>query len=257
MSQTTFSRAFNAFCLQGKALRGVHPIITQAFYPYYKYEQAIYGPASAHTSSNKHALTRFKPGMRTGTLLDNELKRTIKLCRKYDLPASAFVSHERQVAHANRIGVTKADMLLFKKKSSIATLRVWQTFVKLNLKPLRAQVPVGDLNLKAGTGVDVECVDEFNCKVVIDTKLGFQAYYHKHTGHMLKSILPQQTDCPANQHQLQLLVTFELYRLAHPGAKMGPAYIFRVDAFGVEVIPMQGWVKTNASSIFKIIKALH
>lgn len=258
MLKTSWNPLLKAFCIKGCALRGVHPTTTKLFYLHYAYASAVHGPSELHAyQSNKQRLTRFRPGMRAGSLLDNELARTIFLRTKYELPVGLFCDNRnlKRFANAHKARMSTKDLLSLVKPLSLATLKVWKTFVKMQLTPLRAQVPVGDLNLMLGTAVDVECKNASNHIVIIDTKLGFQSYHHKHIRFALKCIVPAQTDSPCNQHQLQLLLTYELYRRSYATSQMGSAYIFRVDVCGVEVIPLQPWVSENAPRILQAVLA--
>ncbi len=133
--------------------------------------------------------------------------------------------------------------------------RVWQVFFQMRLRPFATQVPVGCKDLKLATAADVVCYNEQREVVVIEIKAGYTHYLHKHTGKHMQVIQAPIVDSVFNQHQLQILVTYELYRRTHPSHKMASTgLVFRVDPFGVAVTPFQSWVTQNISRILTSIQ---
>jgi hypothetical protein len=250
-----WSRKFKAFAFKGKPLRGVHPTLTSIFYPKYNYKNATLGPTTPGATNRRDSrVTKHKPGKSAGILVDLELRRTIQLCVKYHIPTTVFCSHANQLSYARSATLTERDKSLVAKKVSEATSKLWQAFARMKLTPVAAQVPVGCIELKVATAADVVCKDASGRRVVVEIKTGFLSYYHKHTGNNLRGIAPPQHDSPANQHQLQLLLTCELYRRTFPGHIMGGAYIMRVDPFGVDVIPLQSWVRSSSSKVYDMLR---
>lgn len=245
-----------AFGFKGVPLPGVHPTISSLFYPSYSYEKAKLGPLTPHAGSSRESkVTRHTPGVYAGLLVDRELKRTIKLSASYNIPSKAFASLENQqeYAAANKDRLDGKDAKLVCKKLASGTTKLWQAFAQLELQPVDTQVPVGCQTLRVATAVDVVCMDKFGRHCIVEIKTGFENYYHRHTGTPLAHISPPQTDSPANQHQLQLFVTEALFRRTFPGRRHGPAFVLRVDSFGVDVMPLQTWTKENAALIFTLL----
>lgn len=252
-----FSRKFKAFTVNGMARRGVHPTIRKLFFPLYSYERATLGPFTASREQGSVKETRCKPGVRAGLLVDTELKRTVNLFVKYKIPIQAFSDHSKLVSYADKIKeqLTIKDHQLLKKKLSSAVSKIWQTCLKLNLSPEECQVGVGCASLKVATAVDLVCTDVHNRKVIIEIKTGFMHYYHRHTSTHMNVLTPKTTDSPYHQHMLQLLLTYQLYRTTFPSSKMGGAYVMRVDAVGVDILPLCDAVKSNAAKIFAAVRA--
>ena len=248
-----FSTKFKAFVFKGSPLPGLHPTLKSVFYKNYSYNKATQGPT---TPAAKGKITRLKPGKKAGILVDNELKKTVQLLVKYNLPTSVFTSHDHQIKHAVKISdqLTDRDKAMLKKKLSNGTTRLWQTLIKYNLTPEAAQVAVGSKELRMATACDLVCRDSLNRKVIVEIKTGFATYYHLHTGHFLTGVTPAQTDSPFNQHQLQLMMSIELYRRTFPLSVVAQGIIMKVDCLGVDVIPLQSFVKNNLSTICNLIQ---
>jgi len=256
-----WSRKFKAFAFKGTPLRGVHPTMRSCFYPNYTYEAAKFGPTTPtvpRTGVYGVKVTKHKPGTKAGMLVDTELKRTVNLSVKYNLSASVFCSHMHQLTYAakKRQDMTDRDTNLLKMKLAPATAKIWQTFHRFNLVPEDTQVVVGCKDLGVATAADVVCRDTHGRKVVIEIKTGFMSYYMRYSPFPLTGgLTPTQNDSPANQHQLQIFITHELYRRTFPNVSMGQGLVMRVDGLGVDVTPIQDWVISNASLILRRVQA--
>jgi hypothetical protein len=254
-SEFKWSRRFRSFAHKQHPMRGVHPTLTRLFYPKYDYHRLAYGPTTA-TAAGK--LTKHRPGMRAGILVDTELKRIIQLRAKYNLSMAVFTTYASQAkfkTSAKASELTPRDLSLVGKRLSNAVYRLWQTFHRLNLTPKASQVPVGCIALRVATAVDVVCVDSQMRHVIVEIKTGFAGYYLRHTGNQLKHITPAVHDSAANQHQLQLLLTTELYRRTFPGHRIAAPVLLRVDALGVDVLPLQAWAKQAWKKIYMLLLA--
>jgi hypothetical protein len=258
-SEFKWSRRCRSFTHKQHPLRGVHPTLTSLFYPKYDYKKLAYGPMTATAVSGSGVrMTKHRPGKRAGLLVDTELKRVIQLRQKYNLSMTVFTSYASQVKFkksSKASDLTPRDTSLLSKRLSNAVYRLWQTFHRLNLIPKASQVPVGCTALRVGTAVDVVCIDSQQRHVVVEIKTGFAGYYLRHTGNKLKHITPSIDDSAANQHQLQLLLTTELYRRTFPTHRIGSPIVLRVDALGVDVLPLQVWVKQAWKKIHMLLLA--
>ena len=248
-------------------MRGVHPTIESLFFPQYSYEAARFDSRSASTKNKKcianvgsgpKRATRYRPGTHAGLLVDREVTRTVKLLQKYHMPMQVFssssVSARKAYIEDRRDEISEADQKEMNKKQSTATTLIWQTLYRLKLLPVDTQIKVGCQSLRLGTAVDLRCIDPDGKYVLVEIKTGFTNYYHKHTKYPLQVIEPSQTDTPCHQFQLQLALTYELYRRTFPSHPISNALVLRVDGFGVELTPMQNWVKTNLGRIVNAVK---
>lgn len=254
--------------VQGVPLRGVHPTIKSTFFPNYSYEAAAYekevNPSSMNDSMSacnigkgKKKATRMRPGIHAGLLVDREMKRTVNLQNKYNIPVETFTSSQAKKMYITHRGfeLSDSDIKLFKQRCSTATTLIWQTLHRLKLTPFTTQLPVACRFLNVATAADLICRDTNNKFVIVEVKTGFTHYYHRHTKHNLMYITPPQTDSPCHQYQLQLALTYELYRRTFPSNPVASAFVLRVDGFGVELTPLQKWTKDNFGRIIQAVKS--
>jgi len=251
-----FSRKFKAFSVDGCLRRGVHPTIRRLFFPLYSYDTAKSGPFTNARERGMKKETRLKSGLFAGLLVDTEMKRSVTLLTKYNLPTEAFVSHKNQMLYAEKFKyqMEAKDCKSLKKKLSVGVNRIFQSLLTVNLKPVSTQTIVGCSILKVATAVDLVCKDLQGRVVIVEIKTGFMHYYRRFRGYM-NVLTPSVTDCPYHQHQLQLLLTYQLYRSTFPSHKMGNAFVIRVDAIGVDILPLCDVVKNNASRIFSAVES--
>jgi hypothetical protein len=262
-SEFKWSRRFRSLAHKQHPMRGVHPTLTRLFYPAYDYKRLAFGPTTASATTTTSAssagrLTKHRPGMRAGILVDNELKRTIQLRAKHNLSSVVFTSFAAQTkfkASHKASQLTPRDLSLVGKRLSPAVYRLWQTFHRTNLVPIASQVPVGCLQMRVATPIDVVCRDSQRRHVVVEIKTGFAGYYHRHTGIPMKHLAPAVADSAANQHQLQLLLNLQLYRITFPAHRVANPVVLRVDALGVDVLPLQDWAKKAWTKIHPLLVA--
>ena len=257
MNKIKFSHKFHSFTSNGKAMRGIHPVIRKTFFPQYTFVAATISErshASVHPGDANNKVTRLRPGMKAGLLVDTEIKRTFKFAIKYAIPVSAFISVEAQKKYASNatLNWTEKEKTLFQKKLAHGTTMIWQALYRYNLKPFAAQVPVADVSLRLGSAVDFVCKDTLGRHVIIEVKTGYSSYYYKHTNKPMLHL--NITDTPANQHQLQLLLTYELFRRTFPNVAMGGASIWRVDGVGMEIVPLKEVIRNQVATILKAIQ---
>lgn len=251
-----FSRKFKAFSVGGVVRRGVHPVIHKVFCPEYSYEKAKLGNFTASRERGSKRETKFRPSTSAGLLVDRELKRSVTLFTVHNLPLVAFKDFETQKTYAEKLRyqlTTKAHSLL-KQKLAPAVYKIWQTCIKLKLTPSACQVNVGSTDLRLGSAVDLVCKDAQGRVVIVEIKTGFMKYLFLHTSKPMNVIQPPINDSVFHQHQLQLLLTYQLYRTTFPDAKMGAAFIFRIDALGCDVFPLIAAIRSNACRIFKAVQ---
>ena len=77
----------------------------------------------------------------------------------------------------------------------------------------------------------------------LELKTGFETYY-KHSSGKMKSPFQKQSNCPYNQHQLQLAATTAMYRMTtHKDHSLSQSIIMRFHSNGIEVIPLESWTQ--------------
>jgi len=63
----------------------------------------------------------------------------------------------------------------------------------------------------------------------------------------MKSPFQKQSNCPYNQHQLQLAATTAMYRMTQKDHSLSQSIIIMRFSKGIEVIPLETWAQqTNA-----------
>ena len=252
----TFSRHFKAFKVSGVLRRGVHNVIKSVFCPNYSYKTATLGPFTASRERGQKRETKFKPGIHSGLLTDRELSRCVKLLVKYHIPVQAFISMNNQSKYADKLKdqLTIQDYKLMKKKLQPSVTKIFQTCTKLNLTPTATQVAVGSESMRCATSCDLIAENAHGGKVVIEIKTGFMGYAARHTNTNMSIITPAVNDCCLNQFQLQLFLTYQLYRTTFPQNNVVACYVFRIDTLCVDVIPLQSWIKANATRICDAVR---
>lgn len=200
---------------------GLIPYLKQRYYPRYSYERATYGTGATGASRGS-----FFGGTRAGSALDRQLGQSIRYAVKHKLTV------QQALARANTSHAL-----------SVHAKQFWALMVQQGWQPVAAQLPVGCVARRIATAVDVVCrrVSD-NAVVLLEIKRGFETYLHKHTNQaMVLHDRTRVTDSPANQHQLQLGGTRELYNSTYGAAPASSAYVVRFHTGGVDVTPLQDW----------------
>jgi hypothetical protein len=190
-----FSAQHKSFVHKNKALAGVTDLLRLAYYPNYVKAK----PEPVRTKSDvkvKHKVF----GTARGALVD------------------------RQVA-------SWADGKPPKRMHPWASY-VIQALLRKNLTPLAGQVPCVDLEARIGTAADLVCVDSAKRLVVVELKSGYAKGTHDaSTGALLGAPFQHFTDCPKNQHFLQLAATLSLFESTY--CRHARGVLVRVDDAGV------------------------
>jgi hypothetical protein len=163
--------------VDGKCLRGVTDTIKAYFFPSYSYRKA-----------------------RKGTLLKNTTVKRLKgkaLGNKLDRDMMYYVEHGE---------LPTAPAAESKQIITFITSR------KLTL--VHAQLAVADLSLRTGTCLDLVAFDG-KCYIIIELKTGYENYKLRFSQQMLAPF-ENFTNCPKNQHLLQLLLSTHLFKATYP-----------------------------------------
>lgn len=254
-----WSRVHRCFLINNKTARGLHPTLQKTFYPDYEYGKAVYGHNGSGGGGGGRGtgakITRFKPGMRSGRMVDNQVTHVVKLMKKLGIPLRVFTNPELQKRYARQVsGLSVSDCRLITKKLAPGTVKLCQALLRLRLTPCAAQVPVGCESLHLATACDIVCEDAQRRKIVVEVKTGFTYHIHKHTGHRMRNLSASVYDSPYNQHQLQLALTYAMYRHTFPTHKTGPPVLLRIDPTGVNVVELDAWAGTHLRGIVAAVR---
>jgi hypothetical protein len=229
--------------------RGVRTTLQSKFFPHYDYKRCTLNSnepqALLHQySSSQHQLRsslknhknkpvrdafNSKMGLRVGVNVDNQIKASIKLSKKYDHPIPYMCQHTS--------GYVK---------------QFWCLMNRMKLKPIDAQVPVWNESLRIATACDVVCYHiETNQYQILEIKTGHQNYYFKCSPTSMRAPFQHQTDCVFNQNQLQLWLTHTLYQQTYPQRKLLGPMIVRMHSKGVDTYSLTDWIHRNAVEAFK------
>lgn len=85
---------------------------------------------------------------------------------------------------------------------------------------------------------------------LLELKTGFEDYYTTSSGRMLKAPYQLHTDCPRNQHQLQVAASQLMYRHTHKDHSMAQSLLLRFHSSGIEVIPLEEWALKSVDDLF-------
>ena len=130
-----------------------------------------------------------------------------------------------------------------------------QFFARHHLQPIDSQVPVGCYSpLRLGTAVDVVCLDAAGRVWIVELKTGYKNNYRHFCG-PLQAPFAAFDDCPYHQHQIQLLLTVELYRHMFPGVRVGGAAVVRVVDDGTVMYPLLAGMQQRIDACLATIVA--
>lgn len=188
-----------AVYLNGQAMRGVHGVLREAFYPAYRFKEAM-GPKTKPVSL---ATPRGNSRPRAvGKWVDSAVTHLVRYSKKYGW---------KHVLENTVVSKTQAyrrwDSADRKQIESVI-----QYLAEHRLEPWEAQFTVANAELRIGTQADLIArhMDE-NYLVVIEIKCGFQDYLWHGSGCKLQypfEVLP--SDAPGFQHMLQVYLTAQL-----------------------------------------------
>jgi len=105
---------------------------------------------------------------------------------------------------------------------------------RLCLKPVGAQVVVRDESCNIATLVDAVFLDPKGRVVLVELKTGFEGYNETSTG-LMHGAFSYMTNCPANQHQVQLAFTQMMFQRTFPEFGTVTALVVRMTSAGAHV----------------------
>lgn len=243
------------------ALHGVTKVIKRLFAPQYHPRYATHGPAS-HVVARARAAGRSplagagRAGMKRGKRVDRELVRVVRLLSHARLTAAAYLAPEPLSATATTAAAVRAlEALRTDAHPFVAhILRVLTQRLEPPLFPIDGQVAVGQFRvLRLGTAVDLVCLDRDGGVWIVEIKTGYLENYHQYVARM-KPPFEAFPDSPFYQHQIQLMLTCDLYERTFQ-TRVAGACVVRIDEFHVHRHELQPAVAALRDRCLAVVAA--
>ena len=178
--------------LKIKSLRGITDVNKCHFYPSYSFRKATFGPKGI-----KPIKTKLR-GSKKGKKLDSQINDYFRFGIQTTLPELKVVIREIN---------------------------------KRNWTIVACQLPVRQSDIRLATSLDMVCFDG-TTYFIIELKTGYQHYMHRYTLDRMNIPFTDMTDCPLNQHRLQMFVAHNLFVKTYP-FKIVTSYLWYVNGTGV------------------------
>jgi len=241
---------FKVIEIDGQTGKGITKLAAKCFYPNYNFHELDKYP------SNKKK--KVKGGIKTGNQLDREVQQSVKLQKEYSLPFDSFFCSKEK---AERIAKEKS-MLVTHKKQLLAAVNdnkrvpyvqgFWKLMRGLQLRPVETQLGVKHETFKLATLLDVVCLDTSTGKYhIIELKTGGEGYYTKANGNM-NYPFQDQTNCQANQHQIQLAIEERFFKATFP-TRTFESHIMLFDNDGIVVIELKDIFRARIDAALEVM----
>ncbi len=245
------------FKIGGTILPGLLKLIQNRFYPTYSYTKAKHnvdrstGETEYKRRQEKKKKHKRAVGVDIGIALDKHITKTVEILQRFpEAPLSIF--YDMACTRLSPLPQEDKETI---KATLVQTRAFWKAMDALKLKPLATQVPVmhSYKGRRYATAVDVVCINKLGEHILIECKSGFTGYYSNCTKNMMSAPLDALTDCLANQHQIQLAATREMYKHSFPDHVIGECLIIHIEGSKVSSYPLKPWtmrVQSWASLLF-------
>jgi hypothetical protein len=227
-----------------KKLFGLLDQLQRRFWPKYVFTSAIYNrPPMAETEyrmrqrrKRETREQRRQRGATVGVKLDKEIIETVEALRENPtLDCAVFFNTAVRERTTMPTHVRQLAIRLMKQ-----TKHFWHFCREKELTPYGAQVCVS--HGSTGHAFDVLCNDKQGDTWIVEVKTGFDNYLTACTKHRMIEPLQNQTDCYANQHQVQLAAQRELFMINFPGVKLGGCFILHFPENCLpKMYPLKAW----------------
>lgn len=241
-----FDKFQKCFVRGEKRISGLLPLILQRFYPTYSFTKATFNrPMTDETEYQQRKRKRMNPnrrktGLDMGMKLDGEITKTVNHLNRFpNIPLQAFWNHkamQRETRAPQWIKDECADLME-------QTRAFWKEMQERKLTPIDSQVVVSKMHKgrEIASAVDVMALDPTGGIIIIEVKCGFTGYYTACTKRRMNAPLQARTDCLANQHQIQLAATLELFRATFPDLKVKQSMIMHIEKSKVSCSALKPW----------------
>lgn len=221
----------------------------RVFFAGYSHAAAKHVDSSIHDTSAASQVYKWKgwkkhnssrpplSGQQMGTLLDSQIEKTVTVYDKFQLPYEFFFDDDFRAAYKAK-GVT-ARLKASCAKLLWSTARFWKLMRVKKLRPVVSQLVTGVEQWGFSTKPDVVCLDEHNKTVVLEVKWGYEGTYNHCTKVRMQEPFQTLSDCPFNQHMLQLYGTTVLYRANFPSRALATPLLLRFHTDAVDVHPLR------------------
>lgn len=244
-----FDRFQKCFVKGKQRIPGLLPLLAARFYPRYSYTKATLNKEESDQTEYQQRQAKKKQhrravGVDIGIALDRQISRTVSVFKHFP-DADIHIFTSRKLLDAAPLPQWAKDEC---KNLIPQTFAFWQAMEALKLRPVDSQVAVAAEHegRHYATAVDVLCVDRNGEHVLVECKSGFTGYYTRCTGYMA-SPLHLHTDSLANQHQLQLAATTQMFKNTFPDKVVSKSVIIHVEGTKVSCYNLKPWAASVQS----------
>lgn len=241
----------------GKAYRGLAKGLRRVFFPDYRLQRNrdTSAPAGAPVGANGASEAGAAPVPGQGGGAGSSLvgrARGRRVDREMDAWIAAgsprVVSASSEDARARR----------FARAWHPYTLRIIGALGRLGLVGVATQVPVCDPSLRIATAVDLLCRHRATGTwVVCEIKCGFNGTVNEDATGQMREPLAQVTNCPRNQHQLQLACTESMLMRQQSSSfrRLGrfQSCVIRAGDDGVHFEKLEDWARRAVPQVMREI----
>lgn len=236
-----------------QVVRGITYDLKQWFAPHYKFDKATQGETKTMESKNFRLRAKNAVhGIRVGKKIDSQMSRVTRGLLINKISLSQFLGI---LACKQLVGVSAKNLGILQRMYKSLDTRVKMLLAAMDaagLEPAGSEYPVVALAKKRGTKIDSVCRRRgTNQYVTINFKTHTKVHYDKSTPGkplngpfcmVVKNKKIRVSDSQRNQDCLQILAENLLFRsqLQLTSDKV-ESLILRVDADGVECIPIPEW----------------
>ena len=242
--QLRFDAFQKCFVRGDQRVPGLLPLLAARFYPHYSYTKAKFNRQHSDVTEYQQRQAKKKKharaiGVDIGMLLDKQISATVDVFKHFpNAPLRTF--WDREFLRAALLPPWAKQVC---KDVMPQTRAFWKALDALKLRPVDTQVAVEHQHKGRhyATAVDVVCINKAGEYILVECKSGFTGYYKCCTAKMMSAPLQCQTDSLANQHQIQLAATKEMYQRTFPDRVVGECVILHVEGTKVSRYSLKPW----------------
>lgn len=236
MAQPIADEQFGCVRVGDKLFTGLNIALNCSFYPRYTYKAATQGPLQQPVATVVHDKLPKNPLAR-GKLIDRTVNKMCQLCTR-GASLDVLISDEAPPA-----GPLAAEIRGFRRMCvDYVSAQLIPYLIEHKLTPVETQVPVADTCVRVGTFLDLVCRTATGGWVVFENKIGFNAYYHRHTGHAMAAPFEFLEDSPHAQHQMYLAFAVSMFeRNRQVTVDRAECAVLRMTEGGLCVHPLVNW----------------
>jgi len=244
-------------------LRGLVPCLKELFYPDYRFTGRVNGGDERAPVVDGFTGGTSRAGMERGRRVDEMLQRCVRMGNR--APRCRATRHI--FAALDRLGLTpvltqvrRATLSFFCRSLGSRLSALGSRLSALGSSrsqrkdSISRQVPVHgtSIGMRVGTACDLVCLNAQGQPTVVEVKTGFANYYTA-SQQQLRSPLQLLPSCPRTHHQLQLMVTCEMFH-ATTGIRPADAVLLRVIASGVQYIRLDPRIRSSKRAVLDAIR---